>query len=156
MAEEYDIDLDQDVEKEHPVDKRLTKAFEKIGSTEKELNEERKLREAEAQKSAELQKERDFYAGFTDIISTHPEAKDHKDDILAKVKGGYSVEDATFAVLGKAGKLSQPQPIVDNPAGGAATITQTSQGQKTLDSMSREEKRAKLLEAESRGDISMS
>ena len=81
----------------------------------------------------------------------------YEEDILTKVKSGYSVEDATFAVLGKAGKLGQPQPIVDSPIGGSATVNQPITGglKKPLE-MTRDEKRNALLEAEKRGEISMS
>ncbi len=67
------------------------------------------------------------------------------------------MEDATAAVLVAEGKYSPPrveQPI-GNVAGGSA-VTQHQTGDKTLSQLSRDEKRAKLLEAEARGDIYMS
>lgn len=139
-----------------------------IDDSEKKRNEERykqlseKVRiEGEARGKAEetvleVTKERDFYAGFSEIVSTNPAAKDHKDEILAKVKGGYTVEDATYAVLGKAGKLGQPKaPEAQMPAGGSAVITPPQGGEKAIKDMSREERKAAILEAERNGDISL-
>lgn len=157
MPEELDLEgLDNDIEKENKVEKRIKDLSEKVRTSAEERDAERRLKEEEAQKRADAEKERDFYRGFSDVVSTNPAAKDHKDDILAKVKGGYSVEDATYAVLGKAGKLGQPQPIVDSPAGGSAPVTAPQGGSKPLGEMTKEEKRQKLLEAEARGDISIS
>ena len=83
-----------------------------------------------------------------------------KDGKSLKVGGnviGYTVEDATFAVLGKAGKLGQPQPVVDSPIGGSAAVNQPINGaSKKVSEMSRDEKRNALLEAEKRGEISLS
>ena len=62
---------------------------------------------------------------------------------------GYTVEDATVAVLAKEGKLTgmpTPQPPVENPAGGSA-ITNLGGGEKSLNEMSRDEKRAALVDA---------
>jgi len=152
--------LDNEIEKESKVEKRIKDLSEKVRLTAEERDaEKRKLEEFTSQNS-NLQRERDFYASFSDVVSTNPAAKDHKDDILAKVKGGYSVEDATFAVLGKAGKLGvqpQPQPVIESPAGGSAAVNQPiAGGQKTVSEMTREEKRNALIEAEKRGDISIS
>jgi hypothetical protein len=71
--------------------------------------------------------------------------------------GGYSVEDATFAVLGKAGKLGQAPTVERTPvAGGSAVINAPmGGGTKPISEMSREEKRAALMEAEARGDIAL-
>lgn len=159
MADDMlDLDqLDNEIDKENKVEKRIKDLSEKVKLTAEERDELKSKIETENAKNAELQRERDFYAGFSDVVSTNPAAKDHKDDILAKVKSGYSVEDATFAVLGKAGKLGQAQPIVDSPIGGAAAVNQPIiGGQKTASDMTQAERRAKLMEAEARGDISMS
>jgi hypothetical protein len=114
-------------------------------------------RETAEAKAAEATRERDFYAGFTDVLGTNPEAKDHKDDIKAKVMAGYSVEDATFAVLGKAGKLGQPKTVESAPVAGGSAVINAPQGggTKPIHEMSREEKRSALMEAEQRGDISL-
>lgn len=158
MTEELDLDLlDQDIEKENKVEKRIKDLSEKVRLTAEERDAEKRKVEESNSKTNELQRERDFYASFADVVSSNPAAKDHKEDILTKVKSGYSVEDATYAVLGKAGKLSQPQPIVDNPIGGSASVNQpVIGGTKKINEMTRDEKRTALLEAEKRGDLSMS
>src|SRR3990167_6601315 len=161
MADEIDLDqLDADLVERNRVEKRFNDLSEKVRLTSEERDEKDKLLKEQGDKNSELQKERDFYAGFSDVVSSNPAAKDHKDDILAKVKSGYTVEDATFAVLGKAGKLGQSgQPTIpappkpENPAGGSAINQPTTGGQKPLNQMTREEKRAALVEAEARGDL---
>jgi hypothetical protein len=116
----------------------------------KELSEKVRLTSEERDEKARLldttTRERDFYASFTDVVATNPAAKDHKDAILEKVKGGYTPEDATFAVLGKAGLLggTQPQPQTQmSPAGGSATTT-VQPGEKPMAEMSQAERRAAL------------
>lgn len=156
MADELDLEqLDQDIEKENKVEKRIKDLSEKVRLTSEERDEKDRLLAEQKAENDQLKKENSFNSGFVDVLSNHPAAKDHKDDIKTKVLAGMSMEDATFAVLGKAGKLSQPKPIVDNPAGGSAVTQTPSSGQKSVSEMTREEKRAALLEAEARGDISM-
>lgn len=135
---------------------RIKELSNKVKLTSEERDENKRLRDEADTKVAEVSKERDFYSGFADIIASQPAAKDHKEEILTKVKAGYSVEDATAAVLVKAGKYQAPKVERDNPAGGSANITPPQGGNKSLRDMSREEKRAALIEAEKRGDISMS
>ena len=155
MADDLELDLDDAPKEEHIIDKRIKSLSEKVRLTSEERDEFKKLGEEKDAKLAETQRERDFYSGFADVVVANPSAKDYKEDILTKVKGGYSVEDATFAVLGKAGKLGQPPPPPkENPAGGSA-VTPPIPGQKILKEMSRDEKRTQLLELEARGDISI-
>ena len=160
MTDTNELDLEQldnDIEKENKVEKRIKDLSEKVRLTAEERDAGNLQLEEATSKTNNLQRERDFYASFSDVVSTNPAAKDHKEDILAKVKGGYSVEDATYAVLGKAGKLGQSQPVVESPIGGSAAVNQPITGvQKSVSEMSRDEKRVKLLEAEQRGDISLS
>lgn len=133
---------------------RVHEMTSKIGKMSGELDTARAEKEAADTAKAEMERERDFYSGFADVLSQNPQAKDHKDEILGKVKSGYSVEDATFAVLGKAGKLGQPQVDTQPIAGGSATNTLSQPGSKQVSEMSRDDKRAALMEAEKRGDIS--
>lgn len=114
-----------------------------------QLDAENKLQVAE--------KERDFHASFSDSISRYPNANEHKDAIKEKVMSGYTVEDATVSVLAKEGKLGAvqaPPPPRQSPAGGSASNQIQSGGGKTIAEMTREEKRAAVLEAMNRGDIS--
>ena len=155
MADDLDLEtLDENIEKENKVEKRIKDLSEKVRLTSEERDEQKRLLGERDTKIAELERENTFNSGFVDVLTNHPMAKDHKDDILAKVKGGYSIEDATYAVLGKAGKLGQPTPPKENPAGGSA-VNPPVPGEKTLNELSRDEKRTKLLDLEARGDISI-
>jgi|SRR3990167_2059114 len=125
--------------------KEPSRAEERITQLSDKVRQEAEGREKAEREKSELQRERDFYAGFSDVVATNPAAKDHKDDILSKVKSGYTVEDATYAVLGKAGKLgAQPQQPVQNPAGGSAPNAITQSAEKPVAEMSQDERRAAL------------
>lgn len=92
---------------------------------------------------AEADKRAAFAEGFVDVVSTNPAAKDHKDEIKEKVLKGYTLEDATFAVLGKAGKLGSQAPVTPQVAGGSATTSPQS-GEKQVKDMTQAERRAQL------------
>lgn len=134
---------------------RIRDLSSKVRLTAEERDEAVRLNTESTAKLATAEKERDFYSGFADVVSKYPAAKDFKDNILEKVKAGYSVEDATAAVLVRENKYVAPRGESANPAGGSATVTPTTGGTKQFNEMTREEKRAKLVEAEQRGDISM-
>ena len=158
MADELDLEqLDTEIEKDNKVEKRIKDLSEKVRLTSEERDEQKRVLSERDNKIAELERENSFNSGFADVLANHSAAKDHKDDIKAKVLSGYSIEDATFAVLGKAGKLgtTPPVPKLENPAGGSAVIQPITGGEKKLNELSRDEKRKELLEAEARGDISI-
>ena len=112
----------EETNKESRSQQRIKQLSDKVELTAKERDEAKTLREQDQKKIAELERENAFNSGFADVLGTHPVAKDHKDKIKEKVLAGYSVEDATFAVLGKAGKLGQT-PESPQVAGGSATTT---------------------------------
>lgn len=149
-----DSTLEDNLNQPTEAEKRINDLSGKVKATADERDAaSAKASEAEA-KTAEVERERDFYAGFSDVVAENPQAKDHKDDILAKVKAGYSVQDATYAVLGAAGKLGGTSTeTVASPAGGSATTSLPSGGSKSVTDMTQEERRAALVEAEARGDI---
>lgn len=139
-----------------PAEERIKDLSDKVKNASTERDAEKARADSEAAKAAEVTRERDFYAAFSDTVTTHPAAKDHKDEIKAKVMAGYSTQDATFAVLGAAGKLGQPQVESRPIAGGSASISLPQNGgSKTVGEMTRDEKRAALFEAEKRGDIGL-
>lgn len=122
--------------------KRIKQLSEKVRLASEDRDEKDKLLKESNEKYATLERENAFNSGFADILGTQPLAKDFKDEIKAKVMSGYSPEDATFAVLGKAGKLgSSPAPA--SPAGGSASTTLPT-GQKSVSEMSLAEKRSQL------------
>lgn len=139
MADETTVAPAPNPEGDSRAQERIKQLSDKVELTSKERDEFKALNET-------VTRERDFYAGFTDVVATNPAAKDHKDDILAKVKSGYTVEDAALAVLAKAGKLggSAPAPEPQNPAGGSASTAMPQQASKPINEMTPEEKRAQL------------
>ena len=130
-------------------EKRIKQLSEKVRLTSEERDEKDNLLKAESEKRAAAERERDFYASFSDTVASNPAAKDHKDEILGKVKSGYTIQDATFAVLGAAGKLGGTvvtPPETQSPAGGSAT-TNASITDKKVTEMTQAERRA-ILEKE--------
>lgn len=128
-------------------EERIRQLSEKVELTSRERDEKDKLYKEQGEKLSNLEKENSFNSGFADVLSSHSAAKDHKDDIKAKVLSGMSVEDATFAVLGKAGKLGNPTPQpVTSPAGGSAPNQIQGDATKSIAEMTHEEKRSALLE----------
>lgn len=120
---------------------RIKELSDKVELTSKDRDEMKSLVGERDKKIVELERENSFNSGFVDILGTHAAAKDHKDEIKAKVLTGYTVEDATFAVLGKAGKLGTvPQTPAPQVAGGSAT-TNAQSGQKEVKDMTLAEKR---------------
>ena len=142
-------ELDETLETPSESETRIKDLSKKV----KNASEERDVEKARADKSEsekeELVRERDFLSQFSDVVSANPQAKDHKDEILAKVKAGYTTQDATFAVLGAAGKLGTLAPEKVNPAGGSADTGVRAEGMKTVDEMTQEERKAILMENES-------
>lgn len=127
---------------------RINELSTKVELTAKERDEKDALLKEAQEKNVSLEKENAFNAGFSDMLGQYSAARDHKDDIKAKVMSGYSVEDATLAVLGKAGKLGGSQaPITASDVGGGSSDTVLSTGQKGIGEMTQAERRA-ILEKE--------
>ena len=161
MADDLDLDLDlegQDIEKKvDRYQKRYKDLSSKVELTTKERDEQTKLNETLTSEKDAALKERDFYASFADSMAQYPQAKDFKDKIKEKVMVGYTIEDATVSVLSKEGRLTGAAPESrPSPAGGSATTTPPQSGKKPIGEMTREEKRQALIEAEGKGDISIS
>lgn len=156
MADELILDIEsEDINK---TQERIKNLSSKVKTTAQERDMALE-REKEAMSKAQLaEKERDFYAGFADIYPKYNAAPQYKEQIKEKVMAGYSVEDATVAVLNKEGKLTSAPPAPPPPpppaAGGSASTVLPDGGTKPLTELSRDEKRNALLEAEKRGDIS--
>lgn len=99
---------------------------------------------------------------FGTVSQTYPFAKDAKDDIKKKVDAGYTVEDATIAVLGKQGKLKTADQIQKenhdgDGLGGSAPINNNidNGGKKEIKDMTQAEKLQALREEEAKGNIGM-
>lgn len=121
----------------NPAQERITQLSDKV-------KEEGTARVAAETKAADAEKRAVFAEQYADIVATNPAAKEFKADIKAKVDAGLSVEDATFAVLGKAGKLGGRTPDPVMPAGGSATVASPQGGTKAVGEMSQTERRAQL------------
>lgn len=157
MADEFELDLDKldaDINKNNKIQERITGLSTKVKETAEERDAERSAREAAERAKADAEKERDFFREFSGVTSKYQGASEFQDAILEKVRLGYSTEDATVSVLNANGKLTTTAPVVERetPAGGSA-VNAMSSGVKPINEMSREEKRAALLEAEQRGEI---
>ena len=115
-------------------EERITQLSDKV-KTEAEGRLKAETEKADAERRAE------FAEGFVDIVTTQPAAKDHKEEIKEKVLKGYSVQDATYAVLGAAGKLGGTPAPTPQVAGGSAATTMPQGGQKEIKDMTQAERR---------------
>lgn len=157
MADEelLDLDLDQG-EVPNRTEKRIKDLSEKVKTTATERDDFAKGKADEESKRIAVEKERDFFKNFNTVSSKYQGAADYQDKILEKVKSGYDVEDATISILAKEGKYqpqAAPPPPKESPAGGSATTTLKS-GEKSLEEMTREEKKAAVQDSLNKGEIS--
>lgn len=125
-------------------EERIKQLSDKVELTAKERDEKANLVKERDTKIAELEKENAFNSSFSDVLGTYSAAKDHKDEIKAKVLAGYSTEDAALAVLAKAGKLGTAETAQPQVAGGSAATSMPSGAQKEIKDLSQAEKRAQL------------
>ena len=128
-------------------DKRLKSLSEKVELTSKE----RDTYKAEAEKAS---REASFYKDFNGMVSKYPQAAELQDKIREKVMGGYTVQDATAAVLVNEGRFQAPQAPRENPAGGSS-VNQPPKV-KSMSEMSQAERLEALKEAERAGQIWLS
>ena len=149
-------ELDEIINEPSESQKRITDLSGKVKTAADERDTANTRAEAAEAKAAEAERVAAFSEGFVDVVAGNPAAKDFKDDIKAKVLGGYSLEDATFAVLGKAGKLNQPQVETNQGqfAGGSATTNLPAQGmEKSAAEMTQDERRNELMGRTDLADI---
>ena len=151
---EEEIELDEEIQPESKVEKRIKQLSNKVKLTSSERDELVKGKQKLETERDTAKKEVEFYSSFSDTTDKYPNAKEYKDKIKEKVLAGYSVEDAAVAVLAKEGKLDAIK-AVENPAGGSALNPPMLGEPKPLNDMSREEKRTAIIEAEKKGDISL-
>ena len=144
MADE--IKTEQPVEQveiqENRADKRIKDLSGKVETTSKERDEAIALAER-------AQKEAGFYKEFTGSLAKFPQASQFQDVIKERVMKGYSVEDATYAVLAKENQLSM-KPVVPSPVGGSA-VNQPVSGKKSVAEMTQAERLEALKQAEKEG-----
>ena len=137
-------EIDDIINAPSEIEKRMHSLSEKTRLAAEERDAEKAAREAAEAKAAEAERKVAFAEGFTDIVAENPAAKEYKADIQAKVMSGYSLEDATFAVLGKVGKLNQPKVESAPTAGGSAPTSIPQNGDKSVQEMTQQERRSAL------------
>lgn len=158
MTDSNDLELDLDLETEEPnlnrTEERIRNLSSKVKANAQEAATEREAHAAAEARADAAEKKAEFLDSFTGLTSKYPNATEHRDAILEKVQAGYTVEDATVSVLNAEGKLMPQAEIAsgESPLGGSAAISGLG-GQKSVGEMTREEKRAALMEADSRGEI---
>lgn len=148
MEPELELELSAEEDKTQERIKNLSSKVKDIAT---ERDTEKSGREA-------AEKERDFYQGFTDMVPKYSAASEHKDAIKEKVMAGYTIEDATVAVLNAQGKLQPqaPAPVVQAPAaGGSAMNPPMEKMTKSVSEMNLAEMRAELLKAQDRGELGL-
>ncbi len=159
MDDELDLDLSQE---EEPIN-RAQKRIESLTSKTKEAYQERDAAAAKAaeaeQARAAAEKRAEFLESFTDVTTRYQAAPEFRDAIQEKVlNSGYTVEDATVAVLAANGRFTPPQ-VEEQPnvqpmtSGGSAPITDLSGGNRGVSDMTQAERRAALMDADARGDL---
>ena len=143
-------EIDEIINEPSDSEKRIKQLSDKVRLTSEERDELKKLADEKDSKLVEKDRELSFANGYADVLSQHPDAKDFKEDIKSKVMAGMSVEDATFAVLGKAGKLGQQVDSAPIAGGSAATTMAQAPAEKSVNDMTQAERRAEL---ENRPDL---
>ena len=156
MEDELNLDLDNieaQEQKKLQVKDRFAKLSSDYSQTKKEKEEAEVKLKAEAEAKLQAEKERDFYKGFSQVSSRHPEAANYQDQILERVNKGMDTEEATVAVLYKEGKLNIPTPKTEigHVAGGSAPNTPSAE--KDFSDMNLDEKRGVMQELERTGDL---
>lgn len=152
--EELDNNLEQN-ENINKTEERIKDLSSKVKLTAQERDELATAKTELESQNKTLEKERDFYQSFSQNSAKFPKATEHIDEIKAKVLSGYSPEDAIVSVLNAKGELL-PQdsgPVSMGPIAGGSAQTNLVGGEKSPSEMSREEMRAKLVEADKTGEL---
>lgn len=153
MAEELELELeDSNINK---TEERIKNLSTKVRDTASERDEAKAKADTEAQARLAAEKERDFFKNLSTLTGKFPAASEFSNDIWDKVKAGYSEEDAAVAVLNAKGKL-MPQTIESAPlesAGGGSAVVNLPNGEPSLETMTREEKRQALMDIEKEGEL---
>lgn len=157
MADELDLELDDEQENINKVEKRIKSLSDKVKLTSEERDELAKAKETLEQEKSSISKERDFYKGFNAISTKYQGASEYQDKILEKVNAGYDVEDATIAILAKEGKFTPQQPKIETEkvAGGSANTSFKGDDEKTPDKMSQDERLSELKKLEAKGELNI-
>lgn len=148
--------IEQKINNRNKVEERITDLSEKVRTASQERDAEKAARLKAEEEAKAKDKEVSFYKDFSKAASQFPNAAEFQDEIRTKVMSGYSTEDAIVSVLNSKGKLITKAPEKPIVAGGSSVTPPVRTAQKELHEMSREEKRAALLEEEKKGNIFLS
>lgn len=160
MDDELDLDLNLE-------EQNINKTQERIQNLSGKVKEQASIAEkaradalAAEERANAAEKKAEFLDSFTGVSAKYPGAVEFKDAIQEKVLKGYSVEDATVSVLNAENRFTPaPQAEVHQQsaqaAGGSAPTQIPSSGSKELHEMSRDEKRAAVMEEITKGNISL-
>ena len=141
MADE----LDQELNKPNRSEERIKELSNDKESLAKERDAERQAKQKAEESAAAAQKELEIANSFASEVAKNPALMSHRDEVLSKVKQGYSMEDAATVVLSKATVTTETV----NPAGGSATTVVPSSSDKGPGEMTQQERRQALMENES-------
>lgn len=154
MAEEELETTNETITNDQPQPDVENMVKERIKTYSQKTKEAYSARDEALARAQAAEKERDFVLGFTEQVTKFPSASAFKDAIKEKVDAGYSMEDATITVLAREGKYTPPEPPQPPPApaaGGSAPNQQLDVSPPSIADMQREEKRARLMEADRDG-----
>ena len=153
MADEIDLELEEQNEP-NKTEQRIKDLSGKVRTYATERDEALTAKQTAEAERAEAQKDVEFYKGFSTVASKYQGAAEYQEQIREKVRGGYELEDAAISILAREGKYNAPatpQAAPDSPAGGSAANRMPNMADKPISEMSREEKRAALIQAEAEG-----
>lgn len=155
MADDLELELDLDSENINRTEERIKNLSSKVKEQAGKADEERKAREESDARAEAAEKRAEFLENFSEVATKYPGANDFKTQIEERVQKGYTVEDAAVAVLASEGKFTPPEvPVVVEPAAGGSAVTSVGNAPKPLEDMSQADRRAKLLEADTNGELS--
>lgn len=155
---DQELELDLDLEEEPNINRseqRIKNLSSKVKEQAQETATEREAREKAETRADAAEKKAEFLESFAGVAAKFPNASEYREAIQEKVLSGYSVEDATVAVLNTEGKLlPQDQTTeAESALGGSASMPPLGGEQKSTNDMTLDEKRAKLMEADQRGEL---
>ncbi len=154
--EDLNLDeLEKDINNNNAVKDKFVDVLKHKKAAEDKFEIEAKARLEAETKASTLEKENSFLNSFTDVTAKFPTASEYKDKIKEKVMSGYSVDDATVAILHAEGKLTAPTAPRENPAGGSAPNQIVQNPTKSPAEMSSGERWAALAEEEKRGALGL-
>lgn len=156
MTDELDLDLDLDEEQAiNKTEERIKNLSSKVREKSQMAEENAKKAEEADQRAAAAEKRAEFLESFSEVATKYPGAAEFKTQIEERTQKGYSLEDAAVAALAEAGRFTPQQdvaPITAGTMGGSAPVSITGDSRPYAE-MSRDEKRAALMEADRTGEL---